>query len=98
MAYYYKVKIIRAKQQISKTFGPVFNHGDVDAFIRKAAAMPATVRVEVDMTDTQLYGWPMAERTSLCAVVTKTRAYKLYGRNPDVALLHDGPLRTFHIA
>lgn len=99
MAFLYKVKIIRAKQQVSRTFGPEANYCDVDRFIQKAAKMPATIRVEVDETDTQLYGYPMAQRTYPRAVLLKDgRAYKFYGLGANTAFLHDGPLRTFHVA
>jgi hypothetical protein len=99
MAFYYNVKIVRAKQHVTKHFGSEANSGDVDRYIRAALAMPATVRVEVSETDTQLHGLPFAKRTYPRAVILKNRrAYKFYGHGADYAFLHDGPFHQFHVA
>lgn len=106
MGYHHTVTIVRASSTVTKRFS-AFDHdkqqfnprGQVDDFIRRALKMPKTVRVEVTETDTQLYGYPMSERSYQRAVVLKDgRAYQFYGKNCSAAFLHDGPLHSLHIA
>lgn len=106
MAYYRTVKIIRASGRNTTRRFSDFNHetgsynpcDQVDVFIRKALAMPKTLRVEVDEEDTQLFGLPISQRTYQRAVVLKDgRAWQFYGHCATAAFLHQGPLRTFHV-
>jgi hypothetical protein len=98
MAYYHTVTIIRNKQKVKKEFTPSDKCGSVDEFIRAAIRMPATVRVEVAETDTQLYAYPMAQRSYPRAVVTKSGAWVYHGHGAETAWMHSGPLHTMRIA
>lgn len=68
MAYYYHIRVVREKHSLTKSFYPepfkldrVYSLA-ASEFIRKALLWPATIRVEVEETDTQLYGYPADKR------------------------------------
>ena len=60
-----------------------------DDLIRRAANMPATVRIEVDETDTQLYGYAAEDRTYPRFVIHPKdgRLFRYYGKGDNAAHL-----------
>lgn len=92
MAFYHKVTIVRASGRVTKRFSSTYDspYDQVGNFVRHALAMPKTVRVEVEETDTQLYGYPMAQRSYPRAVALKNgRAYVFHGHGANTAWLLD---------
>jgi len=95
MAFYHTIRIAQATKSGVRTVTLATNisafdqPGKIDDLIRRAAAMPATVRVEVDETDTQLYAYPMAERTypRLVVMPKDGRLFRYYGKGDNAAHL-----------
>lgn len=69
MAFYHTIRVIQRTRSgvrtltIARELSAHQNPHVADDKVRKALAWPATVRVEVDETDTQLYGLPKCKRT-----------------------------------
>ena len=95
MAYYHTVRIAQKTKSGVRTVtlaASVSAHnepGRVDDLIRRAARMPATLRIEVDETDTQLYGYPMPERTypRLVIIPKDGRLFRYFGKGDNAAHL-----------
>ena len=95
MAYYHTVRIAQKTKSgvrtvtIAKNVSAFSEPGKASDIIRRAAAMPATIRIEVDETDTQLYGYPMAERTYPRLVIHPKdgRVFRYFGKGDGAAHL-----------
>jgi len=106
MTYYWKVKVVRQSgRTVLKSFAGYDYEKEclnarhaVSDYVRKCIGMPATVRVEVEEEDTQLFAYPPEQRRYPKAVVLKDgRAWQFYGHAANAAFLHAGPLRSFNI-
>ena len=95
MAYYHTIRIAQQTKAGVRTLTLASNisaynePGQINDLIQRAARMPATVRIEVDETDTQLYAYPMAERTYPRLVIHPKdgRVFRYFGRGGSVAYL-----------
>lgn len=96
MAYYYTIKVVRNTRKGVKTvcLGKdvyVGSHADragVAALVVRAFKMPATIRVELDERDTQLYAYPEKERVYQKHVILKNgQLWKFYGKGSEKAVL-----------
>ena len=93
MAFYHTIRIAQRTKSGVRTVTLAANvsaykePGKAAEIILRAAAMPATVRIEVDETDTQLYAYPMAERTYPRMVIMPKdgRVFRYYGKGDNVA-------------
>ena len=96
MAYYYTIKVVRNTRKGVKTVclgkdvyaGSVTTCAGVAALVVRAFKMPATIRVEVDERDTQLYAYPEEERIYQKHVLLKNgQMWKFYGKGSEKAVL-----------
>lgn len=95
MGFYHTVRIAQKTKTgirtvtLAKNISAYNEPGKADELIRRAANMPATVRIEVDETDTQLYAYPMAERTYPHTVIMPKdgRMFRYYGKVANAAYL-----------
>ena len=98
MAYYYTIKVVRNTRNGVRTVclgkdvyvGRHAASTGVAALVVRAFKMPATIRVEVDERDTQLYGYREEERIYQKHVLLKNgQMWKFYGKNSNKADLVD---------
>lgn len=95
MAYYHTLRIAQQTKSGVRTLTLASNipahhqPGKIDELIRAAAKMPATIRIEIDETDTQLYGYPMEERTYPRMVIMPKdgRIFRYFGKGDNAAHL-----------
>ena len=96
MAYYYTIKVVRNTRNGVRTVclgkdvyvGSQSDHAAVTALVARAFKMPATIRVEVDERDTQLYAYREEERIYQKHVLLKNgQLWKFYGKNSNKAAL-----------
>lgn len=95
MAYYHTVKIKQKTKSgirtvtLGKNISAFKEPGKAQALIMKAAAMPATMRIEVEETDTQLYAFPANERVYLSMVIMPKdgRLFRYFGKGATAAYL-----------
>ncbi len=95
MAFYHTIRIAQRTKSGVRTVTLATNvsayndPGKADELIRRAANMPATVRIEVDETDTQLYGYAAEERTYPLFVIHPKdgRLFRYYGKGDNAAHL-----------
>ena len=95
MAYYHSIRIAQQTKSGVRTLTLASNisahqqPGKIDELIRTAAKMPATVRIEIDETDTQLYAYPMKERTYPRMVIMPKdgRLFRYFGKGDNAAHL-----------
>lgn len=95
MAYYHSIRIAQQTKSGVRTLTLASNisahnqPGKIDELIRTAAKMPATIRIEISETDTQLYAYPMEERTYPRIVIMPKdgRLYRYFGKGDNAAHL-----------
>ena len=95
MAYYHTIRIAQQTKSgiravtLASNVSAYEEPGKAAEIIRRAAAMPATLRIEVEETDTQLYAYPMADRTYPRMVIMPKdgRVFRYYGKGAGAAHL-----------
>ena len=95
MAYYHTIRIARQTKAGVRTVTLASNisaygePGKADDLVRRAARMPATIRIDVEETDTQLYAYPVAERTYPRLVIHPKdgRLFRYFGKGDNAAHL-----------
>ena len=95
MGFYHTVRIAQKTKTgirtvtLAKNISAYNDPGKADDLIRRAANMPATVRIEVDETDTQLYAYPIEQRTYPLFVIHPKdgRLFRYYGKGDNAAHL-----------
>lgn len=106
MGYRHRVTIVRASgHNLVKNFVDIdpktseyCPRDRITSLIAKAIGWDKTIRIEIEETDTQLYGLPVARRTYQRAVILKDgRIFEFIGFDANYAHLYDGNLRSFHI-
>jgi hypothetical protein len=114
MAYYYHIRVVREKHSLSKSFYPepfkldsLYSLAAAE-FIHKALLWPATIRVEVEETDTQLYGYPEDKRryqrmvlipnARVAGDVPRTDLWRFFGLSAKAAYLDPAiPVHTINL-
>lgn len=103
MAYFHTVTVVRAGgKRVRFYFKPsdalTHGHRPVTDLLLKAIKWPATLRVEVEEEDTQLYAYPADKRHYPRAVLLKDgRIFEYLGHGDNQARLYDGHVHAFHI-
>ena len=105
MAYYHTIRIAQQTKAGARTLTLASNisadnePGQINYLIQRAARMPATVRIEVDETDTQLYAYPMAERTYPKLVIHPKdgRLFRYFGKGDKAAHLDENFDARWHL-
>ena len=105
MAYYHTIRLAQQTKSgiravtLASNLSAYEEPGKAADIIRRAAAMPATLRIEVEETDTQLYGYPMAERTYPRMVIMPKdgRVFRYYGKGADAAHLDESFDARIHL-
>ena len=105
MAYYHTIRIAQQTKSGVRTVTLASNisaygePGKADDLVRRAARMPATIRIDVEETDTQLYAYPMAERAYPRMVIMPKdgRVFRYYGKGAGAAHLDTNFDARIHI-
>lgn len=94
MAFYHTIRLVQRTKggirtlTIAKRVSVYEQPGKVSDIARKVLACPATLRVEIDEEDTQLYGYPAQERSYQSHVLHKDgRMFRFYGKSSNQAYL-----------
>lgn len=96
MGFYHTVRAVQKTKSgfrtvtVAKNISAYEEPGKAGELARKAMAWPATVRVEINEEDTQLYAYPAEDRSYQHHVLHKDgRMYRFYGKNSNLAYLID---------
>jgi len=95
MAFYHTIRIAQQTKSgvrvvtLASNISAYSEPGKADDLVRRAARMPATIRIDVEETDTQLYGYPVAERTYPRLVIHPKdgRLFRYFGKGDNAAHL-----------
>lgn len=94
MAFFHTLRVVQRTVSgertvtLAKRISAYEQPGKINEIARKAMNWPATVRIEIDEEDTQLYAYPADERTYQSQVLHKDgRMFRFYGKGSNLASL-----------
>lgn len=97
MGFFHTIRVVQSTVSglrtvtLAKRISAYEQPGKINEIARKAMAWPATVRVEIDEEDTQLYAYPADDRVYQAQVLHKDgRAFRFYGKGSNLAGLVEG--------